>query len=357
MQLIKTIGPVSANNNSNQPAYTLEPNETYALYDNETAAAMRSETVHWVATLDARLPNYAGQSLTNERLVLPFIGRLGDALITAACLKALRDTHPNITIDIACLPASKEVFQLTPTLGELLTYPLRADQLDAYNYHLSFEDIASIPNATRRSLFDLFSTCLNTPRPNRPVSLNISESVETSSALPPTQQQRVAIHVGEPDSLRTYPLDLTINLANELCNNNIEVILFGSRNAQPTNINENLAPQVQNRIGKTTSIADLAATLQQMDAIITGDSFPLHLAAALNIKTVALFAPTNSAIATDYSAVTTIESQAKCSPCGVAFGPCPIAHPTCIAHNDESLAPKRIATQVVSLIQEPAHQI
>ncbi len=357
MQLIKTIGPVSANNNSNQPAYTLEPNETYALYDNETAAAMRFETVQWVATFDARLPNYAGQSLTNERLVLPFIGRLGDALITAACLKALRDTYPDVTIDIACLPAAKEVFQLTPTLGELLTYPLRADQLDAYNYHLSFEDIASIPNATRLSLFDLFSTCLNTPRPNRPVSLNIPESVATSSALPPTQQQRVAIHVGEPDSLRTYPIDLTINLANELCQNNIEVILFGAPSAQHESINTNLAPQVKNRIGKTTAIADLAATLQQMDVIITGDSFPLHLAAALNINTIALFAPTDSAIAIDYKTITTIESQATCSPCGVAFGACPIAHPTCIAHNDVSLAPKRIAIQVINLIQEPAHRI
>lgn len=357
MQLVRANGPVSVSNNCDQPVYALHPNETYALYDNEVAAAIRADTVAWVATLDSRLRSYSGQSLTNERLVLPFIGRLGDALATAACLQALRDKYPDISIDIACLPLAREVFQLAPNFGALLSYPLAANQLDPYDYHLSFEDIASIPNATQRSLFDLLSTCLNTPRPTRPVTLVISESTTTHCALPTDNKPLVAIHLGEPESLRTYPIDLTINLANSLCAAGIQVVLFGSPAAHTTDLAAKLAPQIQNLVARTKSIAELAATLQQVDLVITGDSFPLHLAATLKIPTVVLFAPTASTIANDYNSVTTIASQANCSPCGVAFGACPIGHPTCIAHRDQTLSAQRIATRVINLIQQTANAI
>ncbi len=357
MQLVKTSAPVTVKDANDQPVYQLEPHQTYALYDCETAAAMRSETVQWVATLDSQLRSYAGQALTSERLVLPFIGRLGDALITAACLQALRDRYPNVSIDIACLPLAKEVFELSPSFGKLLPYPIRADCLKTYQYHLSFEDIASVKNATQRTMFDLLSHCLNTRRPTSPATLAIPESAKQRCKLPKKTRPRVAIHVGEPHSLRTYPIDQTINLANELSESDVKVILFGSPSAPTSGFDTELSPQIQNYIGKTKSVSELAATLAQTDIVITGDSFPLHLAAALNIRTVALFAPTSPTIVSDYKNVTAIKSQAKCSPCGVAFGACPLAHATCIAHNDESLAPKRIATNVISLIREPAQTI
>jgi lipopolysaccharide heptosyltransferase II len=46
-------------------------------------------------------------------------------------------------------------------------------------------------------------------------------------------------------------------------------------------------------VGKT-SLAELISLIKRLDVVVTGDTAPLHVAAAMKVKTVALFGPTDS---------------------------------------------------------------
>jgi len=426
MQIVRANDNINVSDSAGRAVYSLRAGTCYALHDSEVASALRGGSVEWVATLDSRLRMYAGQTLSNERLVLPFIGRLGDALVTASCLQALCEVFPGVTIDIACASTAREVFELCPNFGELLSYPIADSQLAEYDFYMSFEDVASISRGSQRSMFDLFSRCLNTPKPSKPVSLCVPESAKTTmtrvlsrtrpplgpplvrgdqeddiattaksglafespdtesfAAAPDDAETRapasenptrcVAVQIGDESSLRSYPADLTAELIKRLSDEGFAVTLIGESQTptfahaahEPralacadadrdgcykieTSYSEALPPAtVLDLRGQTETVAELAATIEQMDIVITGDSFLLHLAGSLGVPTVAIFAPTDAVTACDYPTAAPLTSNAKCSPCGVAFGACPEGHKECIAHRDKSLSPQAIVDRVI----------
>ncbi len=73
--------------------------------------------------------------------------------------------------------------------------------------------------------------------------------------------------------------------------------------------------QVVNASGKTT-IKELAYLLQRAALVITTDSGPMHIAAAMGTPVVALFGPTSPWRTGPYSKnAATVKSQLSCSPC------------------------------------------
>lgn len=71
------------------------------------------------------------------------------------------------------------------------------------------------------------------------------------------------------------------------------IYLVGSKADIPTceRIASKLTGRIHNLAGKT-SILELGGILQQMDLMVTVDSGPMHMAAALNVPVVAVFGPT-----------------------------------------------------------------
>ncbi len=82
-------------------------------------------------------------------------------------------------------------------------------------------------------------------------------------------------------------------------------------------------------IGPDLDLADLAAVLAHLDLLVTNDSGPMHLAAALGVPTVALFGPTDprrTAPAGDGHTV--LYRDLWCSPCFRRR--CPLLHHRCL---------------------------
>jgi ADP-heptose:LPS heptosyltransferase len=74
------------------------------------------------------------------------------------------------------------------------------------------------------------------------------------------------------------------------------------------------APVIDMR-GKT-NLKQLAALLQEVDLLVTNDSGPMHIAAALGTPVVAIFGPTNPKRTGPYGEIhRVIRGSAKCSPC------------------------------------------
>ena len=82
-------------------------------------------------------------------------------------------------------------------------------------------------------------------------------------------------------------------------------------------------------IGPDLDLAALAAVLAQLDLLVTNDSGPMHLAAALGVRCVALFGPTDprrTAPAGEGHAI--VYRDLWCSPCFRRR--CPLLHHGCL---------------------------
>jgi heptosyltransferase-2 len=101
----------------------------------------------------------------------------------------------------------------------------------------------------------------------------------------------------------------------------------------------------------TTSLRDLPAYMGRCDVVVSNDTGPMHIAAALGKPIVTLYGPTTPALGfTPYGVPWEEASVASlsCRPCH-AHGParCPLSHWQCM----RALAPERVAAGVVRLLQ------
>ena len=84
-----------------------------------------------------------------------------------------------------------------------------------------------------------------------------------------------------------------------------------------------------NLAGKT-SISELSNYISKLDIFITGDSGPMHIAASLNIPTIALFGPTNPSETSQWKNPRSviIKKNLECQPCMKRT--CPLKHHNCM---------------------------
>lgn len=349
VQIVEVVADANVLDAGGQETYALHAGCRYVVYDSEAGYGLRDGALKLIASLDRTLPIYHGEPLKKHRLILPFIGRRGDTVALASCLAALKERYPQVTIDIAAPDAPREVLRLMPRLGKQLSYPPLAEQIEHYDYYLSFEEVEAVPYGWRRSSADLFSVILHTPRPGSPPHVTIPREVRERWRFPVTNRARICVHVGRSDSLRSYPRDLLDQLVQYLIDARFEVYLIGAGDAT-RHAEAHGAESAHDLCGQTATAADLAAVLVQMDAVMTGDSFPMHLAGTMGIPTLALFTATDAVIGSDYPAVVSIQSRADCSPCRVADGVCPLGHGQCIAHRERSFSPQSIVQRLDMLV-------
>ncbi|MGE0641597.1 MAG: lipopolysaccharide heptosyltransferase II [Thermoanaerobaculia bacterium] len=98
-------------------------------------------------------------------------------------------------------------------------------------------------------------------------------------------------------------------------------------------------------LGPDLDLAGLAATIARLDLLVTNDSGPMHLAAALGVPCVALFGPTDqrrTAPAGDDHTV--LDLRLWCSPC--FFKRCPLLHHNCM----RGLGVNRVADTVLATL-------
>ncbi len=74
-----------------------------------------------------------------------------------------------------------------------------------------------------------------------------------------------------------------------------------------------------------TSLGELMGVLSELSVLLTNDSGPMHLAAALGVRTVAVFGPTDARETGPVSAhARVVREPVDCSPC--VYRDCPIDH-------------------------------
>jgi len=160
-----------------------------------------------------------------------------------------------------------------------------------------------------------------------------------------TNKVRIGVNFESKGAIRNYPNDLAHQLISTLIGTGFEVYRFGTRR-----LNDGHAVPIQGYYdysGKTTAF-ELAALTKQMDMVIGIDSFPVHLANILGVKTIALLSTTKPGIFRWHENVVCMASEIDCSPCGRVGDECPQGYEKCKAFYHDSVSLERIMTSVIS---------
>ncbi len=335
----------------------LDAGRSYVLHDAEVHSGRAAAAFDRVAPLPARPQPWAstraagGAGAVGGRLILPYIGGLGDAVSLLPVLASLRRQHPALAIDVAATTGPAQVFALSPRVDHVLPYPLAHDAWIGYDHYLSLEAVAETGQQPGRPLPETFASALGIALTDRSFELSLPRAAE-SAAAQPAAVPLVAIAVGPSSTHRSYPAGPARELVGRLVEAGMCCVLLGHDGGAlqiPV-----CAPIVTDMRNRTPSVLELSVWLKAVDVVVSHDSFIMHLAGALGRPAVALFSPTSRAHAAPYPSTDALASARACAPCHAVGSACPLGHDRCLAWDDAAVSPQAVADAVLKRLGERA---
>jgi len=126
-----------------------------------------------------------------------------------------------------------------------------------------------------------------------------------------------ALHPGAKEPFRRWPLEHFIKVGRVLQQKGMQILITGS--ADERSIMEAIAQGLPGALllDPKSSVRKLAALLEQMELVVSNDTGPLHLAAALDRPVIGLYGPTDPRLCGPYRAekITIISCKPTCTPC------------------------------------------
>ena len=319
---------------------------------------------------------------TVKRLLVRGTNWLGDAVLMAPALSALRQGFPQARIVLLAKPPVAELFQGHPAIDEILQYrrlgihagiggkwrlarSLRSHQFDlAVLFQNAFEAalIAALAGIPRRYGYPtdgrgFLLTHRVTQLPGlrerheveyylellRPMGFSISSQAPMLYTSPEEDHEAAAriesfgVLSGQPiiglnpgstygTAKRWLPeryAEVADRLAAEY---NAHVLIFGGHGEEALGgaIAGRLAASRTVLSGRTT-VRELMALIKQCRLFLTNDAGPMHIANALDVRVVAIFGPTNPRTTAPFGSThELVRHPVDCSPC--LLRECPIDH-------------------------------
>lgn len=137
-----------------------------------------------------------------------------------------------------------------------------------------------------------------------------------------------------------------IDLAERLRSNGFDVVLLTSPGERAQAESISAACNGLPTIGASGDVLELAAAIAHCSVVVTNDSGPLHLAAALAVPSVSIFGPTDPARTVIPGASRVIRQSLACQPCYARE--CPLGHHRCMTE----ISVDEVYTAVIGLFSE-----
>ncbi|MCH8969389.1 MAG: hypothetical protein IIA66_09770 [Planctomycetes bacterium] len=350
MHVVEALSDARAFDTSGRESFALTAGLQYVVHDPEAEGGVRDGAFKAICKLDEMLPRYDGQPLANARMLMMYIGGMGDGLVLAACLKALKERYPDCTIDVPCPALHHPLLKLVDADVNIMPYPPPASELKHYSYYMSLEDVDLHATDAAMSNIQIFGNCLRTPEATEAVKLKLPSALLEEWDIGQARQPRIGIALTKSVHMKAYPVDLALKLVQALLKKDVAVLLFGASNEIGRDL-PHAPPMLFNLVDKTPDIASLAAIFSQLDAVVCPDTMFMHLAGALRLPTLTIFTCTHVSAAGGYPTVRLATADVPCRPCGAVAHTCPIGHSACIVPRHADLAPKRLAEAVMDLLR------
>lgn len=320
-----------------------------------------------------------------KRVVVRGVNWVGDSLMTVPALRALRRVLPDAHITLATRPGTKGIFSEADFIDDLLIYDrksvfsavpqIREWRKRKFDLALSFQNafeaalipfFAGVPirlgyatesrqallthplplpdwrssrhevfyylylvTALEQLLYQSSSICEQQPDASIEISAQRrSEALGLLRAHGVSEKESViAICPGSINSrAKRWPFEAYATLADRLIDSSRKVLLIGS--SDEVDVSNAVVSRMRNRptvlTGKT-SLDQITAVLSAVDLIVTNDTGPAHIGAALGRPTIVIFGPTNPLTTRPFSPTAEVlRHPPDCAPC--MLRDCPIDH-------------------------------
>jgi heptosyltransferase II len=325
------------------------------------------------------------QAESIKRVVVRGTNWVGDSVMTVPALRALRRVLPHAQITLVIRPGTKGIFSEADFIDDLLIYDrkgalsvfgqVREWKRRRFDLAVLFQnafEAALIPflggvpvrlgyatelrqallthplplpdwrssrhevfyylyliTALEQMLFGRSDVCESEPD----TSIRISESRQAGAAEllrvygVSEAESVVAICPGSINSrAKRWPPERFAALADRLIESHRKVLLIGSKDE--LDVSEDVVRRMQNQpvvlTGKT-SLDQITAVLDRADLIVTNDTGPAHIGAALGRPTIVIFGPTNPLTTRPFAPdAEVLRHPPDCAPC--MLRDCPIDH-------------------------------
>ena len=320
-----------------------------------------------------------------KRVVVRGTNWVGDSLMTVPALRALRRVLPDAHITLAIRPSAQGIFSEADFVDDVLLYDrkgawsvvpqIREWKRRKFDLAVLFQNafeaalipfLAGVPvrlgyatesrqallthplalpdwrssrhevfyylylvTALEQMLFGTSSICEAEPDANIQISESRKlEAVDLLRAHGVREGETVvAICPGSINSrAKRWPAEAYAALADRLIDARRQVLLIGSK--EEADVSHEVTSRMRHRpvvlTGKT-SLNQITAVLSAVDLIVTNDTGPAHIGAALGRPTIVIFGPTNPLTTRPFSPVAEIlRHPPDCAPC--MLRDCPIDH-------------------------------
>ena len=290
---------------------------------------------------------------------------LGDCVMATPAIENIVNLHPDANITIFGSAVSTKVFEHHPNVQRIVIDDSRkqkfrifhlykqAKQLGGFDCAISFRRTlvsklfvwfskatlkGNYRRYTKQAIHQVirYNDFVNTvfKISTTASQLTIYKNPKPSKAIK-SDKKLLGINPGASygSAKRWYPEEFA-KVASEL-SSQYDIVIFGGPGEKDiamdieNSLSEKGVKNYQNFAGQT-SISELIEHIASLDLFITGDSGPMHVAAAFQIPTVAIFGPTKddetSQWMNDKSAI--VKEDLDCQPCMQRT--CPLGHHNCM---------------------------
>ena len=325
------------------------------------------------------------QAESIKRVVVRGTNWVGDSVMTVPALRALRRVLPDAHITLVIRPGTKGIFSETDFIDDVLIYdrkgPLsvlgqvREWKRRKFDLAVSFQNafeaalipfLAGVPlrlgyatesrqallthplplpdwrsskhevfyylylvTALEQMLFNRSDACETEPDASIQISeIRKAKAAELLHAYGVNDADPVvAMCPGSINSrAKRWPPERFAALADRLIESRRQVLLIGSKDE--LDVSADVVRRMRNQpvvlTGKT-SLDQITAVLDRADLIVTNDTGPAHIGAALGRPTIVIFGPTNPLTTRPFAAAAEIlRHPPECAPC--MLRDCPIDH-------------------------------
>lgn len=328
---------------------TLRAGSPYIMHEIEVESGRQAGAFARIDSLPNRPMPFDAKRDMSGALIVPFIGGLGDALSMLPLFVEISRRFPRISIEVATTPGPAAIFALAPEVRKVLSYPLTFKAWSTYPWYLSMECVHQSGQEPGRALPEVFAAAAGLQLLDATVKLSAPDAGESEGggrsgdSIP-----LIGLAVGDGFSLRAYPLARLQSLIDLFSLAGTKLVLLG--HADENWKLETDSQWVTDLRSKTPTIRSLISRLRELDLLIAHDSMIMHLAGALGLPVMGLFAPTSVEHGGPYPSVMPIGSDALCAPCHCATDQCPKGFKGCIAWESTGLSPESLVEVAINRI-------
>lgn len=307
--------------------------------------------------------------VNNIRILIIRFSSLGDIVLTKAIVDQLKNIYPNAQIDYLTKPAFKQFvttyFSVNSVFTEYKSYSqlrnlskrkynlvldlhsklnswlakriIRGQKTVTYNKKRALRNkiVAHKTELSINSTVDLYNTVFDKLKaPYTFIEPVIKVPTKTLNLLPSKANMNVVIFPGATHNTKRIPKQKLISFINNYEHNNTNFYLLGSKGEKE------LTQEIQKDITKPSfdlagnfNLVELVEAINEADLVITNDSGPMHIAAALRKPQIAFFGSTNVTLGfrpLNKNAII-LTSPINCSPCTLhGQKECPLKHFDCM---------------------------